>query len=58
MTTSEEDVPIQHTRSQDVAWFYATVFGVPVAVLAVGFFVTRRRGRRAPRGAAVAGGAR
>ncbi|NBD08031.1 motility-associated ABC transporter substrate-binding family protein [Corallococcus silvisoli] len=58
VTTSEEDVPIQHTRSQDVAWFYATVFGVPVAVLAVGFFVTRRRGRRAPRSAAVAGGAR
>ncbi|WP_223643145.1 Gldg family protein [Corallococcus sp. EGB] len=58
VTNSEEDVPLQHTRSQDVAWFYATVFGVPVAVLAVGFFVTRRRGRRAPRGVAVAGGAR
>ncbi|RKH35579.1 ABC transporter [Corallococcus praedator] len=57
-TTSEEDVPLQHTRSQDVAWFYATVFLAPVVVLAVGFFVTRRRGRRAPRSAAAVGGAR
>ncbi|RKH50531.1 Gldg family protein [Corallococcus llansteffanensis] len=57
-TTSEEDVPLQHTRSQDVVWFYATVFLAPVVVLAVGFFVTRRRGRRAARSAAVVGGAR
>ncbi|ADO70122.1 Gldg family protein [Stigmatella aurantiaca] len=47
--SSEEDVPIQHTREQDVAWFYATVFLGPLLVLGVGFFVTRRRGRRAPR---------
>jgi hypothetical protein len=57
-TTSEEDVPLQHTRSQDVVWFYATVFGVPLAVLATGFFMTRRRGRRAPRSTAPVGGAR
>ncbi|MDC0714098.1 Gldg family protein [Stigmatella sp. ncwal1] len=47
--SSEEDVPIQHTREQDVAWFYTTVFLGPVLVLGVGFFVTRRRGKRAPR---------
>ncbi len=46
--STEEDVPIQHTRAQDVVWFYATVLLAPAVVLAVGFFVTRRRGRRAP----------
>lgn len=53
--TSEEDVPIQHTREQDVLWFWATVLLAPAVVLGVGFFVTRRRGRRAP--AVPAGGA-
>lgn len=59
--SSEEDLPIQHTRAQDVAWFYASVFVVPALVLAVGFFVTRRRGQRAPRAevaVVTAGGAR
>jgi hypothetical protein len=56
--SSEEDVPIQHTREQDVAWFYATVFLGPALVLAVGFVKTRRRGRRAPRAAVAAGGER
>ncbi|QQR45942.1 Gldg family protein [Myxococcus xanthus] len=55
--SSEEDTPIQHTREQDVLWFYATVFLGPALVLAVGFVTTRRRGRRAPR-PAVAGGER
>ncbi|QSQ17819.1 Gldg family protein [Myxococcus landrumensis] len=56
--SSEEDVPIQHTREQDVAWFYATVFLAPALVLAVGFVTTRRRGRRAPRATVAAGGER
>ncbi|WP_164007222.1 Gldg family protein [Pyxidicoccus trucidator] len=56
--STEEDVPIQHTREQDVAWFYATVFLGPALVLAVGFVKTRRRGRRAPRAAVAAGGER
>ena len=43
--TSEADVPITHTRKQDVAWFYSTTFVVPLAVLGVGFLVTRRRSR-------------
>ncbi|HEX8699530.1 MAG TPA: Gldg family protein [Myxococcaceae bacterium] len=55
--STEEDVPIQHTREKDVLWFYATVLLAPAVVLGVGFFVTRRRGRRAPR-VATEGGAR
>lgn len=55
--STEEDVPIQHTREQDVAWFYATVFLGPALVLAVGFVATRRRGRRAPRAPVAVGGA-
>ncbi len=55
--STEEDVPIQHTREQDVLWFYATVLLAPAVVLGVGFFVTRSRGRRAPR-VAPEGGAR
>jgi hypothetical protein len=54
--SSEEDVPLQHTREQDTVWFYATVLLAPALVLGAGFFVTRRRGRRAP--AVPEGGAR
>jgi hypothetical protein len=39
----ETDFPIQHTRGQEVAWFYLTVFVAPLAVLGAGFWVTRRR---------------
>ncbi|MGZ3444704.1 MAG: Gldg family protein [Myxococcaceae bacterium] len=42
----ETDFPIQHTRGQEVAWFYVTVFGAPLAVLGAGFWATRRRRRR------------
>ncbi len=42
----EEDVPLQHTRRQDVAWFYSAIFLVPALVLGMGLLVTRRRGRR------------
>lgn len=45
-TNSEEDAPITHTRKQDVAWFYSTVFAAPLLVLGVGFVFTRRGGRR------------
>jgi hypothetical protein len=44
--SSEADVPIEHTRRQDVVWFYATVFLVPALVLAIGFAATRRRSAR------------
>jgi len=43
--STEADVPISHTRKQDVAWFYSTIFVVPGLVLGLGFVVTRR-GRR------------
>lgn len=55
---SEVDPVIQHTRDQDVAWFYTSIFVAPALVLAGGFFVTRRRGKRAPRASVtMAGGA-
>ncbi len=40
---NEEDVRIEHTKQQDLAWFYATIFGVPGLVLAAGVFSRRRR---------------
>ncbi len=40
---SEEDVPIVHTRSEDVAWFYAIIFGAPLLVLALGAAALYRR---------------
>jgi hypothetical protein len=45
-TTSEKDVPIEHTRSTDVAWFYGTVVGAPLLVLGAGLGLTARRRRR------------
>ena len=45
---NEEDVPVKHTRDDDVAWFYATVFLIPLLVLGGGLlYVSRRRRRRA-----------
>jgi hypothetical protein len=41
-TNSEEDVRIEHTKQQDLAWFYSTIFGVPALVLGAGLFVRRR----------------
>ncbi len=43
--SSEEDVKIQHTREQDVKWFYGTIFGVPLLVLIIGLMFTRIRRR-------------
>lgn len=40
---SEVDVPVRHTRKQDVFWFYSTVFLAPALVLLLGWLVTRRR---------------
>jgi hypothetical protein len=44
--TSEEDVPIEHTRDQDKIWFYATSFAVPFPILFIGIWIARRRRRR------------
>jgi hypothetical protein len=43
---TEEDVPVRHTRRQDVFWFYSSVFAAPGLVLLAGWLVTRRRRRR------------
>jgi hypothetical protein len=42
---SEEDVKIAHTREEDVAWFYGTVFGIPLLVLVGGAAFSRMRRR-------------
>lgn len=44
---SEEDVPLVHTRSENVAWFYAIIFGAPTMVLALGVIMLygQRRSR-------------
>jgi hypothetical protein len=46
-TVSEEDVPIVHTRTQDVAWFYSTIIGAPALVLVLGLLGVRSRRRGA-----------
>jgi uncharacterized membrane protein len=56
-TTSEADIPITHTRKQDVAWFYGTIFVVPALVLGIGAIATRRRRRFRSRPGAAAGAA-
>jgi gliding motility-associatede transport system auxiliary component len=44
--SSENDVPIVHTKKQDQVWFYGSSFLAPALVLVIGFFaVGRRRGR-------------
>ncbi|MFO7261708.1 MAG: Gldg family protein [bacterium] len=44
---SEEDIPIRHTRAEDVLWFYSTILGAPALVLTLGLVgVWRRRRRR------------
>jgi hypothetical protein len=45
-TTSEEDVPIVHTRAEDVVWFYSTILGAPSLVLVFGLIAVRRRRRK------------
>jgi hypothetical protein len=47
--SSEEDVRIEHTKQEDLVWFYSTIFGVPALVLAAGL-VLARRSRRPSRG--------
>jgi hypothetical protein len=44
-TTSEADLPIRHTRNEDVAWFYSTILGAPSLVLLIGLLAVRRRRR-------------
>jgi hypothetical protein len=47
--TTAEDVRIEHTKKEDLIWFYTTIFGVPVMVLAAGLVIIRRTRRSAGR---------
>jgi hypothetical protein len=42
---TEEDVKIERTKQQDLTWFYASIFGAPVLVLAAGVLISRRSRR-------------
>ena len=55
-TRSEEDVPIVHTRSENVFWFYAIILGAPAAVLGLGLWTVRRRRRTAVAGSETGSG--
>jgi len=43
LVSSEMDLPVTHTRKQDVAWFYSTIFLAPAMVLGLGWVTTKRR---------------
>jgi len=66
VASTEADVPVSHTRKQDVLWFYSTIFLAPAVVIFIGATVTRgrrkRRGKPAaptpPASAAPGGGTR
>jgi len=42
---SEDDKPLQHTKSEDAVWFMLTLIGAPIIVLSLGLFGTTRRRR-------------
>jgi hypothetical protein len=42
--SNEEDVPIAHTRGQDVFWFYGTVFLAPLLIVGIGLATRWGRG--------------
>lgn len=42
---SEADVPIVHTRAENVIWFYSIIWGAPLLVLGAGISVLYRRRR-------------
>jgi hypothetical protein len=46
---SEKDVPIVHTKGEDVIWFYATLVGAPLVVLGFGVWFGWWRRQRAQR---------
>jgi len=43
---SEDDKPIQHTKSQDAVWFTLTIIGAPIMVLVLGLVGTWARRRK------------
>ena len=53
---SEDDTPIQHTKSKDAVWFTLTIVGAPLLVLTLGLVGTltrRRRSKQASKSAEV-----
>jgi hypothetical protein len=54
-TSTEADVKITHTRKQDVAWFYSTIFLAPALVIGAGVAVTRKTRRKRRDGKSAAG---
>ncbi len=46
VASTEADVPITHTRKQDVVWFYGSIFLVPALVIGAGVAVTRGARRK------------
>ena len=53
---TEEDVAIQHTRQEDLMWFYTTILGAPLLLLGLGLLL-RRQLRRPPAKTYAGGGA-
>jgi hypothetical protein len=45
-TEREEDVEIRHTRDDDIAWFWGTILGVPLLILALGTLLVNVRRRK------------
>ena len=43
---SEDDKPIQHTKSEDAVWFTLMIIGAPIIVLTLGLVGTWARRRR------------
>jgi hypothetical protein len=43
---TEDDKPIQHTKSQDAVWFTVTIIGAPLLVLTLGLLGTWARRRK------------
>ncbi len=41
----EEDVRIEHSKQKDLVWFYSTIMGMPLLVLAAGLTLSRRARR-------------
>ena len=42
-TNDETDVRIVHAGVEDAVVFYSTTFGIPIALILIGAFATRRR---------------
>ena len=47
---SEEDIPVFHTRAENIFWFYTIIFGAPAAVLGMGLAIVYRQRRQGREG--------